>query len=245
MRRCARWPRTSCRRRGRIWKRPPRTCASCSCPRTRRTRRAPSSKSAPAPAATRPPSSPATCSHVHRATPTKGWKVEIVVRERGHGRRLQGSRGRDQGRGVFARLKFESGGHRVQRVPETETQGRIHTSAATVAVLPEPDDVEIDINDADMKIDTMRARAPAASTSTRPNRRSASPTCPTGIVVIVQDERCQHKNRAARHGAPARHASTTPSAAPRTPRAPPTARSRSAPATAASASAPTTSRKTA
>ena len=81
------------------------------------------------------------------------------------------------GDGVFGRLKFESGVHRVQRVPETEAQGRIHTSAATVAVLPEPEEVEIEIDDKDLRIDTYRVRAPAASTSTRPTAPSASPTC--------------------------------------------------------------------
>ena len=81
-----------------------------------------------------------------------------------------------RGRGAFAKLKFEFGVHRVQRVPDTEASGRIPTSTATVAVLPEAEDVAVTINDADLRIDTMRSAAPAASTSTRPSRPSASPT---------------------------------------------------------------------
>ena len=88
------------------------------------------------------------------------------------------------------------GVHRVQRVPDTETQGRVHTSAATVAVLPEAQDVDIDINEADLKSIRCARKALAASTSTRPNRRSALPICRPDTIVFVQDERSQHKNRA-------------------------------------------------
>ncbi len=88
----------------------------------------------------------------------KGWKVEILSESEGTAGGYKEIIASITGRGVFARLKFESGVHRVQRVPATETQGRIHTSAATVAVLPEAQDVDIDINEADLKIDTMRAQ---------------------------------------------------------------------------------------
>ena len=83
-----------------------------------------------------------------------------------------------KGKGVFGRLKYESGVHRVQRVPATESQGRIHTSAATVAVLPEVDDVEIDIHDHDIRFDIFRSSGPAARASTRPILRRVSPICP-------------------------------------------------------------------
>ncbi|HLH12533.1 MAG TPA: PCRF domain-containing protein, partial [Methylovirgula sp.] len=88
----------------------------------------------------------------------KGWRVEIVSASEGALGGFKEIIAEIEGRGVFARLKFESGVHRVQRVPETETQGRIHTSAATVAVLPQAQDIDIDINEADLKIDTMRAQ---------------------------------------------------------------------------------------
>ena len=123
-----------------------RSC--CSSPRTRPTKRAPSSKSGPAPAATRPRCSPAISSTCMRA-----MRIPNAGRSRSSPKApaapaaTRRSSPRSAGRGVFARLKFESGVHRVQRVPDTETQGRIHTSAATVAVLPEAEEVDIDIND--------------------------------------------------------------------------------------------------
>ena len=137
-----------------------RAADSCCCRRTRTTSATSSSKSAPAPAATNRRCSPATCCACTRATPSaSGWQVEMLSRERRRARRLQGShRAASSGDGAYSQLKFESGGHRVQRVPATETQGRIHTSACTVAVLPEPDEVEaIEINPADLRIDTFRA----------------------------------------------------------------------------------------
>ena len=122
-------------------------------------RRAPFSKCAPEPAATRPRCSPAIFSACISATPnSKGWTVEIVSASEGAAGGYKEIIAEVAGRGVFARLKFESGAHRVQRVPDTETQGRIHTSAATVAVLPQAEEVDVDINEADLKIDTMRAQ---------------------------------------------------------------------------------------
>lgn len=109
----------------------------------------------------------------------KRWHVEILSENHGEHGGYKEVVARIEGKGAYSRLKFESGTHRVQRVPETESQGRIHTSAATVAILPEMDDIdEIEISPADIKTDTFRASAPAASTSTRPIRPSASPICP-------------------------------------------------------------------
>ena len=149
------------------------------CRRMPPTRKAPSSKSAPAPAATRRRSLPAISSACISVMPeTQGWRVEIVSASEGALGGFKEIIAEIEGRGVFARLKFESGVHRVQRVPETETQGRIHTSAATVAVLPEAQDVDIDINETDLKIDT-DARAGRRRPARQQDgiRRSASRIC--------------------------------------------------------------------